>query len=256
MESEAIVDGVLAQDETQLQSLWSIRESIPEAAGKLGKTYKYDVSMPVDKMNELVDDMRKRFQEKDMLGKDKKVLEVVGFGHIGDGNLHLNVVAAGYDEEVEAVIEPWVYEWIAKVQGSISAEHGLGRMKGEKIGYSKSATSVSIMKDIKNLFDPDNIMNPYKVSRNSPPASCCVQHKKLSCLPFLYTLHSTSLISKERIRWGKRTAFNYPRLPSSILRRILSRHGDITNPINLHLIEFVLQRDDSWSVQREGEDRV
>ncbi|UZJ52287.1 hypothetical protein CBS101457_001607 [Exobasidium rhododendri] len=165
MESEAIVDGVLAQDETQLQSLWSLRESIPEAAGKLGKTYKYDVSMPVDKMNELVEDVRKRFQEKGLLGKDKKVLEIVGYGHIGDGNLHLNVVAAAFDDEVEAVLEPWVYEWIEKVHGSISAEHGLGRMKGEKIGYSKSSTSVAIMKDIKHLFDPDNIMNPYKVSR-------------------------------------------------------------------------------------------
>jgi len=164
MESEAIVDGVLAQDESQLQSLWALRESIPEAAGKLGKTYKYDVSMPVDKMNELVEDMRKRFEEKGMLGEGKQVLEVVGFGHIGDGNLHLNVVAAEYDDEVEAIIEPYVYEWIANVQGSISAEHGLGRMKGEKIGYSKSATSVSIMKGIKHLFDPDNILNPYKVS--------------------------------------------------------------------------------------------
>ena len=163
MESSAIVDGVLAQDETQLQSLWSLRESIPEAAGKLGKTYKYDVSMPVDKMNELVEDMRARFVERGMLGEDKQVREVVGFGHIGDGNLHLNVVAAKYDDEVEAVIEPYIYEWIANVRGSISAEHGLGRMKGEKIGYSKSPASVAVMKDIKRLFDPDNILNPHKV---------------------------------------------------------------------------------------------
>lgn len=83
MESSSIVDGVMAQDETQVQSLWALRESIPEAAGKLGRTYKYDVSMPVDKMHELVQDMRQRFDEKGMLGN--KVKEVIGFGHIGDG---------------------------------------------------------------------------------------------------------------------------------------------------------------------------
>lgn len=164
MESSAIVDGVLAQDETQLQSLWSLRESIAEAAGKKGSVFKYDVSMPVNKMNELVEDMRKRFESKGMLGEDKKVKDVVGYGHIGDGNLHINIVAESYDPEVESVIEPYIYKWIAKVNGSISAEHGLGQMKGEKIGYSKSPTSVAIMKDIKHLFDPDNILNPYKVS--------------------------------------------------------------------------------------------
>jgi FAD/FMN-containing dehydrogenase len=163
MESSAISDGVLAQDETQLQSLWSVRESIAEAAGKMGSVFKYDVSMPVDKMNELVEDMRKRFNDKGMLGEGKKVKEVVGYGHIGDGNLHINIIAESYDPEVESVIEPYIYEWISNVNGSISAEHGLGRMKGEKIGYSKSPTSVALMKDIKHMFDPDNILNPYKV---------------------------------------------------------------------------------------------
>lgn len=83
MESSSIVDGVLAQDESQIQSLWTLRESIPEAAGKLGRTYKYDVSMPVEKMHDLVEDMRSRFEERGMMGG--KIKEVVGFGHIGDG---------------------------------------------------------------------------------------------------------------------------------------------------------------------------
>ncbi|MCO5590143.1 hypothetical protein L7F22_044112 [Adiantum nelumboides] len=160
MESNAIVDGVLAQDETQLQSLWALRESIPEAAGKLGSTYKYDVSMPVELMNELVEDMRSRLDKHGLMGN--KVKEVVGYGHIGDGNLHINIIADKFDPAVESVIEPYIYEWLAKVNGSISAEHGLGRMKGEKIGYSKSPASVAIMKDIKHLFDPENLLNPYK----------------------------------------------------------------------------------------------
>lgn len=162
MESSAITDGVMAQDETQVGSLWALRESIPEAAGKYGSVYKYDLSMPIPKMNELVLDMRKRFEDKGVLGEGKPIKTVVGYGHIGDGNLHINIVAESYKEEIESLIEPYIYEWTAKQNGSISAEHGLGVMKAEKIGYSKSKTSVEYMQKIKDLFDPKRILNPNK----------------------------------------------------------------------------------------------
>ncbi|KAE8215841.1 hypothetical protein CF327_g933 [Tilletia walkeri] len=162
LESETITDGVLAQDTTQVSGLWALRESIPEAAGKMGKVFKYDLSMPVEKMNELVDVMRARFEEKGMMGEGKGIKTVVGYGHIGDGNLHINIVADSYAPEIEAVIEPYIYEWIAEQNGSISAEHGLGLMKATKIGYSKSQTSIEYMKKIKTAFDPEGILNPYK----------------------------------------------------------------------------------------------
>ncbi|KAE8267425.1 hypothetical protein A4X09_0g4925 [Tilletia walkeri] len=162
LESETITDGVLAQDTTQVSGLWALRESIPEAAGKMGKVFKYDLSMPVEKMNELVDVMRARFEEKGMMGEGKGIKTVVGYGHIGDGNLHINIVADSYAPEIEAVIEPYIYEWIAEQNGSISAEHGLGLMKATKIGYSKSQTSIEYMKKIKAAFDPEGILNPYK----------------------------------------------------------------------------------------------
>lgn len=165
MESSAISDGVMAQDETQAQNLWALRESIAEAAGKKGAVYKYDLSMAIPKMNELVVEMRKRFEAAGILGADKPIKDVVGYGHIGDGNLHINIVAEAYTPETEAHIEPYVYEWVSKVNGSISAEHGLGYMKAEKIGYTKSATSVEYMQRIKKLFDPKGIFNPNKVSR-------------------------------------------------------------------------------------------
>lgn len=85
MESESISDGVMAQDESQVQSLWALRESVPEAAGKLGSVFKYDLSMPVEKMYELVKDMRARLDEHGVLGEGKPVKTVVGYGHIGDG---------------------------------------------------------------------------------------------------------------------------------------------------------------------------
>ncbi|CAD6929782.1 unnamed protein product [Tilletia controversa] len=162
LESSTITDGVLAQDTTQVSGLWALRESIPEAAGKMGKVFKYDLSMPVEKMNELVEVMRARFEGKGMMGEGKGIKTVVGYGHIGDGNLHINIVADSYSPEIEAVIEPYIYEWIAEQNGSISAEHGLGLMKATKIGYSKSPTSIEYMKKIKAAFDPEGILNPYK----------------------------------------------------------------------------------------------
>ncbi len=81
----------------------------------------------------------------------------------GDGNLHLNISAAGYDETLRQQIEPFVYEWTAGHRGSISAEHGLGLMKAECIGYSKPPLAVDLMRQVKAALDPQGILNPYKV---------------------------------------------------------------------------------------------
>lgn len=88
LESSIIADGVLAQDETQVLSLWSLRETLPEAAGKLGKVYKYDLSMPVKDMYSLVEEARVRFSEKGM-AKDGSIMSTIGYGHLGDGELAL-----------------------------------------------------------------------------------------------------------------------------------------------------------------------
>ncbi|KAL1966685.1 hypothetical protein VTN77DRAFT_3882 [Rasamsonia byssochlamydoides] len=163
--SEGIVaDGVLAQDETQIQSLWRWREGITEALSHLGGTYKYDVSIPLPELYQLVEDCRARLTERGFVGDDDSfpVRAVVGYGHMGDSNLHLNVSVRQYNKEVEKAIEPWVYEWIAKRNGSISAEHGLGIAKKEFIGYSQNETMVKLMSQLKKLYDPNGIMNPYK----------------------------------------------------------------------------------------------
>ncbi|KAJ5979431.1 hypothetical protein N7501_002773 [Penicillium viridicatum] len=159
-----VADGVLAQDETQFQALWRWREGITESLSHLGGTYKYDVSIPLADLYLLVEDCKARLTEKGLVGDDDSfpVRAVVGYGHMGDSNLHLNVAVRQYSKEVEKAIEPWVYEWIQKRQGSISAEHGLGVAKREFIGYSQNETMVKLMKQLKNLYDPNGIMNPYK----------------------------------------------------------------------------------------------
>ncbi|KAK9456415.1 hypothetical protein V1511DRAFT_497490 [Dipodascopsis uninucleata] len=164
MESEIIDDGVLAQDETQLKNLWTWREGIPESLGKTGGVYKYDVSIPLDELYKLVEDTRVRLQEAGFeIGTENSlIVNVVGYGHLGDGNLHLNVAVTHYDKSVEKILEPWVYEWIEKRHGSISAEHGLGFAKRKYLKYSKDQSMIKLMKTVKQVYDPDGIMNPYK----------------------------------------------------------------------------------------------
>ncbi|CZR56330.1 probable D-lactate dehydrogenase AIP2 (actin interacting protein 2) [Phialocephala subalpina] len=164
MEKEIVLDGVVAQDETQVKALWGWREGIPECLGHWGGVYKYDLSIPINELYDLVEDTRKKITDAGLIGEDeaRPVVGVVGYGHMGDSNLHLNVAVKRYDKKVEKELEPFVYEWVAKRNGSISAEHGLGLAKKNYIGYSRSGTMVALMKQIKNLYDPNGIMNPYK----------------------------------------------------------------------------------------------
>jgi FAD/FMN-containing dehydrogenase len=154
--------GVLSQSPAQFASLWKLREGVPEAVSKEGKAYKYDISIPLASFKEVVDTTREQLRKKGLL-HENAVKHVVGYGHVGDGNLHLNIVAAAYTQEIEAALEPFVYELVASYKGSISAEHGIGAMKTHAIHYSKSAVAVDMMKKIKHLFDPHGIMNPGKV---------------------------------------------------------------------------------------------
>ena len=108
-------ESVLAQDETQMKFLWSWREGIPECIGHWGGVYKYDVSIPLSDLYQLVEDTKERLVAAGMVGDEEKypVVDVVGYGHMGDSNLHLNVATRRYDKDVERSLEPFVYEWIA-----------------------------------------------------------------------------------------------------------------------------------------------
>ncbi|KAK9480078.1 hypothetical protein V1514DRAFT_326359 [Lipomyces japonicus] len=164
IENDVIEDGVLAQDETQLKNLWTWREGITESLAKSGGVYKYDVSIPLSELYQLVEDARTELQDKGFkIGtEDAQIVNVVGYGHLGDGNLHLNVAVKTYDKAIEKVLEPWVYEWIEKRHGSISAEHGLGFAKKPYLKYSKDEGVIRLMKEVKKSYDPNGILNPYK----------------------------------------------------------------------------------------------
>ncbi|TRZ00583.1 hypothetical protein DNTS_030543 [Danionella cerebrum] len=148
---EAVMTSSLVIDGT---ALWSLRERVTEALTHDGYTYKYDISLPVEKIYDLVQDMRRHLGD--------KAKNVVGYGHVGDGNLHLNITSPSKDPRLLAAIEPYVYEWTSQWKGSISAEHGLGLKKRNYIHYSKHSEVVALMGNIKALLDPKGILNPYK----------------------------------------------------------------------------------------------
>jgi len=116
MESEIVLDGVLAQDATQTANLWALREGITEACSKMGVAYKYDLSTAPAIMYKLVEQMREKLTSDGLLKEDGtgSVKTVVGFSHLGDGNLHLNIVGKEYSEDVKAAIEPYVYEIVGE----------------------------------------------------------------------------------------------------------------------------------------------
>ncbi|KAN0043328.1 hypothetical protein ACTA71_010976 [Dictyostelium dimigraforme] len=156
MAENLIIDGSLATDSKNISAFWKLRESITESLGKEGAVYKYDLSLPIEQFYSIVELMRAKFDDK---------ANVVGFGHVGDGNLHLNISTPKkpYSKEIFDMIEPFVYQYTSEHRGSISAEHGVGLMKPDFLHYSKSNNSLNLMKSIKNTMDPNNILNPYKV---------------------------------------------------------------------------------------------
>lgn len=145
-------DGILAQDEKQAQEIWKVREGTALSTKMEGHVFKYDVSLPLQEMYRVVERVRKRLTEE----------FCAGYGHVGDGNLHL-AVATKNPEKTAKALEPFVYEEVQRLQGSVSAEHGVGLTKPSKLKYSKTPQALQLMKQLKTLFDPKGILNPYKV---------------------------------------------------------------------------------------------
>ena len=159
-ESGLVQDGVLAQDQGQIDAFWRLREGIPEACSKEGVVYKYDVTLHPADIYRLVEDMRARL-------RDTEATSVIGYGHVGDGNVHLNIAAPKLSPALEDLIEPYVYQYVVARGGSISAEHGLGVMKASFLPMAKDPVSLDLMRRVKHEFDPNGILNPYKVLPNA-----------------------------------------------------------------------------------------
>jgi len=163
LEDGLISDAVVAESQTQSKTLWHLREAIPLAQSEEGLNIKHDIALPISAIPEFV------AQTDAELAAAYPGARLVNFGHLGDGNLHYNVQAplgqspAEFLSQHEPAINAIVYEAVSRHQGSISAEHGIGRLKREELAQRKSPVALDLMRAIKKALDPQGLFNPQRV---------------------------------------------------------------------------------------------
>ncbi|HEY8384829.1 MAG TPA: FAD-linked oxidase C-terminal domain-containing protein, partial [Porticoccaceae bacterium] len=154
-------DGVIAGSERQARQLWRLREDISESLAA-AKPIKHDIAVTLSRMPDFIRAMEA------LLAKVCPGLESIWFGHLGDGNIHLNVLPPvnASDEDIATLapdVTARVLATVADFGGSISAEHGIGLLKKDYLHYSLSGAEITHLRQLKCLFDPKGVMNPGKV---------------------------------------------------------------------------------------------
>ena len=156
-----VSDGVMSQSDAQARALWALREGITESIAP-ETPYKNDLAVRVSDVPGFLDDVDRA------VGRIYPELEICWFGHIGDGNVHLNILRppgltlAAFYERCDAM-SPGLFELVAARGGSISAEHGVGMLKRDFLGFSRSSAESEIMRAVKTALDPKGVMNPGKL---------------------------------------------------------------------------------------------
>jgi FAD/FMN-containing dehydrogenase len=158
---------VFAESLAQRNALWKLRESVPEAQRHEGASIKHDVSVPVASLPEFLE------QASAVVRTIVPAGRLVAYGHVGDGNLHFNVSQPiGADPKAFLAhtheLETAVYSLVRQFRGSISAEHGIGRLKRAELGRHRGHVDLALMRAIKQALDPQGIMNPGKVLPDPP----------------------------------------------------------------------------------------
>ena len=162
LEMDGVESGVLAQSQVQAQSLWRLREGISESLGATGLPHKNDVALPIARLGQFCGELEQVFAAR------YPGWEICLFGHVGDGNIHINVMKPdGMDRDeffkLTGEADHAVFDLVERHGGSISAEHGIGLVKKEYLAYSRSAGEIELMRTLKRAMDPDNILNPGKI---------------------------------------------------------------------------------------------
>jgi FAD/FMN-containing dehydrogenase len=158
-----ITESEITTNKDDAERWWKLRKNIAEAQKAEGISIKHDVSVPISRVAEFI------AQASAALRSAYPGIRIVAFGHLGDGNIHYNASMPdaaqnkAFIEQHEQDVHHLVYEVVAKLDGSISAEHGLGQLKREEITHYKSALELELMRNIKQTIDPHGLMNPGKV---------------------------------------------------------------------------------------------
>ena len=162
MAASAVGDGVVAGSLAQARQLWALREHISEAQKIEGISIKHDVAVPVSKIPEFL------ARADAALAEAFPGIRVVAFGHVGDGNLHYNLSKADAQDNAafiaaQPTVNVIVHDLVHALNGSISAEHGIGQLKREEILRYKTPLEMALMRSIKQALDPAGLMNPGKL---------------------------------------------------------------------------------------------
>jgi len=157
-----VLDAVIAASSEQAGRLWRIRESIPEANTKTGACVRHDVSVPVSRVAEFL------ATATSLCEKTVPGVRVTPFGHMGDGNIHFNIVASPHlsGEQLLARkddLSRAVHDLVMQMSGSFSAEHGIGQLKNEELRHYREPVELDLMRSLKATVDPQGLMNPGKV---------------------------------------------------------------------------------------------
>ncbi len=161
-EKDFCEDGVLAQTPEQAKGFWELRESIAESLFGTGLPHKNDVSLPLAKLQKFCGELDHFF------GEHYADWEVCNFGHIGDGNLHINIMkpeTLSKDEFLKRThkVDEDLFTLVKKYRGSISAEHGIGLLKKDFLHYTRTEAELEILREIKKVLDPKGLLNPGKI---------------------------------------------------------------------------------------------
>ena len=166
LEHGLVLDGVVASSGRQRDGLWSLRHGMSEAQKKAGASIKHDISVPVSSVPRFIEETTPALEE--LIPGAR----VVAFGHLGDGNVHFNLMQP--PGEAESFLARWeevsqlVHDRVADLGGSISAEHGIGLLKRDDLERYSDPLAMEIMVQLKHLLDPHGIMNPGKLIRSRP----------------------------------------------------------------------------------------
>ena len=161
IDKDLIEDAIISKSDYQNKELWDIRENANVAQMQEGFQLKLDISIPINKMPDFWIETIKEIK----ISHNK--VKICVFGHLGDGNLHYNLMDKfsedPYVYKNREILKEFIYEKVKKFNGSFSAEHGIGQLKIKELKKYKEKNTLELMKKIKSSFDPKNILNPGKI---------------------------------------------------------------------------------------------
>jgi FAD/FMN-containing dehydrogenase len=154
-----VQDGVIAASEAQRKALWALRENPTEAMAHEGVVLRHDIAVPVSRVPDLIERAAAELE------RAVPRVRIMPFGHVGDGNIHYNLLQpqgmageAFYARRDE--VQRMVFDVVEALGGSISAEHGIGRLKRAELAVRKSPVELALMRQLKATLDPKGILNP------------------------------------------------------------------------------------------------